>query len=54
MEKIRDYSLTVTYEDFGRDEEQNIHKICHAVVKEVPTGKFEDTQEIIRNLACTG
>ena len=41
------YSLTVSYED-SKDEEQNIHKICHAVVKEVSTGKeFEDTQEII-------
>ena len=27
------YSLTVSYED-SKDEEQNIHKICHAVVKE--------------------
>lgn len=28
--------------------EQNIHEICHAVVKEASTGKeFEDTQEII-------
>ena len=31
------YSLTVSYED-SKDEEQNIHKICHAVVKEVSTG----------------
>ena len=46
------YSLTVTYEDL-KDEEQNIHKICHAVVKEVPTGKeFEDTQEIILGRAA--
>ena len=41
------YSLTVTYED-SKDEEQNIHKICHAVVKEASTGKeFADTQEIV-------
>ena len=36
-----------------KDEEQNIHKICHAVVKEVSTGKeFEDTQEIILGRAA--
>jgi len=46
------YSLTVSYED-SKDEEQNIHKICHAVVKEVSTGKeFEDTQEIILGRAA--
>ena len=39
--------------DWMKDEEQNIHKICHAVVKEVSTGKeFEDTQEIILGRAA--
>lgn len=46
------YSLTVTYED-SKDEEQNTHKICHAVVKEASTGKeFADTQEIVLGKAA--
>lgn len=29
--------------------EQNIHEICHAVVKEVSTGKeFADTQDVLK------
>ena len=62
VDKLSAYSVTLLYSDGSeklldgedsKDEEQNIHKICHAVVKEVSTGKeFEDTQEIILGRAA--
>ena len=62
VDKLSAYSVTLVYSDGSeklldgedsKDEERNIHKICHAVVKEVSTGKeFEDTQEIILGRAA--